>query len=303
MTALVQRRTRLLVLIVLLGHVTLISAQVTTRTGVSVLQSVTFGAFSEVQRFVASTVGRVGDVFRDWGTLRTAREDNERLTRELANLELRLQEQRALAAEARRLQDLLDLRTRLVERTLAAEVIAGNASPYFRTVTIDRGRADGITADMAVLAPTGVVGRVVGEPALRAARVQLLIDRNAAAGAVTERTRAGGIVVGDGEQGLRMDYVSTLADVEVGDVVVTSGLDGIYPKGFVIGTVSRVERGQGLFQEVRIVPRVDFSALDEVLVSLEPPRTDAVEADPAAPPPGAAPAGASTAQATPGGAR
>ncbi|MCL4812863.1 MAG: rod shape-determining protein MreC [Vicinamibacteraceae bacterium] len=289
MTELVQRRTRLLVLVVLIGHLTLISAQVTTRTGVSVLQAVTFGAFSEVQRLVASTVGRVGDVFRDWGALRTAREENERLERELANLQLRLQEQRALATEARRLQDLLDLRANVVERTLAAEVIAGNASPYFRTVTIDRGRLDGVAADMAVLAPTGVVGRVVGQPAPRASRVQLLIDRNAAAGAVTERTRAGGVVVGDGEQGLRMDFVSNLADVKVGDLVVTSGLDGIYPKGFVIGTVSRVDRGQGLFQEIQVTPRVDFSALDEVLVSLEPPRTGAADEQASTPPSGGTP--------------
>jgi len=288
-TELVQRRTRLLVLVVLIGHLTLISAQVTTRTGVSVLQAVTFGAFSEVQRLVASTVGRVGDVFRDWGALRTAREENERLERELANLQLRLQEQRALATEARRLQELLDLRANVVERTLAAEVIAGNASPYFRTVTIDRGRLDGVAADMAVLAPTGVVGRVVGQPAPRASRVQLLIDRNAAAGAVTERTRAGGVVVGDGEQGLRMDFVSNLADVKVGDLVVTSGLDGIYPKGFVIGTVSRVDRGQGLFQEIQVTPRVDFSALDEVLVSLEPPRTGAADEQASTPPSGGTP--------------
>jgi rod shape-determining protein MreC len=287
-TELVQRRTRLLVLVVLLGHVTLISAQVTTRTGVSVLQAAAFGAFSEVQRFVASTVGRAGDAVRDWSALRTARDENEQLRRELATLQLRLQEQRALASEARRLQQLLDLRARVVERTLAAEVIAGNASAYFRTVTIDRGRIDGVTADMAVLAPTGIVGRVVGTPAARAARVQLLIDRNAAAGAVTERAGAGGIVVGDGEGRLRMEFVSTLADVKVDDLVVTSGLDGIYPKGFVIGTVSRVERGEGLFQEVQVTPRVDFSALDEVLVSLEPPRTNAIEA---APPAGSPPAG------------
>ena len=83
---------------------------------------------------------------------------------------------------------------------------------------------------MAVIAPAGVVGRVV-VPSARAAKVQLLIDRNAAAGALIERSRAQGVVVGAGDERLRMEYVSELADVVVGDVVVTSGIDGIYPEG------------------------------------------------------------------------
>ena len=87
---------------------------------------------------------------------------------------------------------------------------------------------------MAVLSPTGVVGRVViAGP--RASRVQLLVDRNAAAGALIERSRAKGVVVGAGDDRLRLEYVSETSDVAVGDTVVTSGIDGIYPKGFVIG--------------------------------------------------------------------
>jgi rod shape-determining protein MreC len=122
-----------------------------------------------------------------------------------------------------------------------------------------------------VLSHRGVVGRVVGEPAPRAARVQLLIDRNAGAGALIERSRAGGVVIGDDAKGLRMQYVSNLSDVEVGDVVVTSGLDGIYPKGFVIGEVIALERGQGLYQEILVRPSVDFSSLEELLIVLDGP--------------------------------
>jgi rod shape-determining protein MreC len=142
-----------------------------------------------------------------------------------------------------------------------------------RTITIDRGTADGVQADMAVVAPAGVVGRVVGTPARHAARVQLIIDRNAAAGALTERTRAGGMVVGtDAEPALRMDLVSNLADVKEGDTVVASGVDGIYPKGFVIGKVERSERGSGLYRTVTLRPAVNFSSIEEVLVVLVPPR-------------------------------
>ena len=156
---------------------------------------------------------------------------------------------------------------------LAARVIAGNPQPGFLTVTIDRGTADGVQTDMAVIAPTGIVGRVVGRPAAHAARVQLVVDHNAGAGAITERTRAGGIVVGREEDPpLRMDLVSNLADVQVGDLVVTSGVDGIYPKGFAIGKVESSERGPGLYRNIAVRPLVDFRSLEEVLVVLLPPR-------------------------------
>jgi rod shape-determining protein MreC len=134
---------------------------------------------------------------------------------------------------------------------------------------------------MAVIAPMGVVGRIVGQPAQHASRVQLLIDRNAAAGALTERTRAGGMVVGKvGDPPLQMDLVSNLADVKTGDVVIASGVDGIYPKGFAIGRVEALKRGSGLYLEITVRPTVDFSSLEEVLVVKLPPRA----ASPPAPP-------------------
>ena len=132
--------------------------------------------------------------------------------------------------------------------TLAADVISGYVNPSILTVTIDKGSSDGVRPNMAVISSIGVVGRVIGPVAAHAARVQLLIDHNgpAAAGALTERTRAGGMVVGkEGDPPLRMDFVSNLADVKAGDVVVTSGADGIYPRGFRIGWVERSERGDG----------------------------------------------------------
>jgi rod shape-determining protein MreC len=157
----------------------------------------------------------------------------------------------------------MDLQTR------AAEVIGGSAVPDFRGVTIDRGSADGLDADMAVIAPAGVVGRVV-TVGRRAAKVQLLIDRNAAAGARTERTRAEGIVMGTGDDLLRMEYVGSTADVAVGDAVVTSGTDGIFPKGFAIGKVEAIERVGTTYTAIKIRPAVGFSSLEEVLVVTTP---------------------------------
>jgi rod shape-determining protein MreC len=125
---------------------------------------------------------------------------------------------------------------------------------------------------MAVIAPEGVVGRIVEQPPLYAAKVQLLIDREAGAGAMIERSGASGVVTGqDGDPPMRMGYVSNLADVKVGDRVVTSGIDGIFPRGFPIATVERVERGSGLYKDIWLRPVVDFAALGSVLVVLEPP--------------------------------
>ena len=104
---------------------------------------------------------------------------------------------------------------------------------------------------MAVIAPQGVVGRVV-VPSARAAKVQLLIDRNAAAGALIERSRAQGIVMGSGDTGLRLEYVSEVADVVVGDLVVTSGIDGIFPKGFTIGSVTAVDKTGGAYRQITV---------------------------------------------------
>jgi rod shape-determining protein MreC len=108
------------------------------------------------------------------------------------------------------------------------------------------------------------------QPSPRAAKVQLLIDRNAAAGALVERTRAQGVVIGIGADELRMDYVSGSAEVKAGDVVVTSGIDGIYPKGFVIGQIQSVKRGAGEYSSIVIRPAVDFSALEAVLIVVTP---------------------------------
>lgn len=282
----IRQRTGYLFLAVMLGHLILISAQVQSRSGVPVLESVTFGVFARIQRATAWVVDGVRGGWNNYVDLRGVRLENEALRGRLADLEVRLQEQRALASRTARLQALLDLRAQTELPTLPAEVIAGNPIPDMLTVTIDRGSADGVEADMAVIAPQGIVGRVIGPVASHAARVQLIIDRDAALGALSDRTRAGGVVLGvqDASSGLlAMDLVSNLADVQVGDLVVASGVDGIYPKGFVVGTVESSERGEGLHRKIAVRPAVDFSSLEEVLVVLVPPRP-ATPLDPGAPP-------------------
>ena len=268
-----RARTGYLFLAVMLGHLILISAQVQAKSGVPVLEAVTFGVFSRIQNATASVLGGIRGGWANNVDLRGVRAQNEDLQKRLADLEVRLQEHRALAARSLRLQELLDLRSSTPLPTIAAEVIGGNPNPGMLTITIDRGTADGVQADMAVIAPRGIVGRVVAPVASRAARVQLIIDRTAALGALVERTRAGGIVVGTGDDPpLRMEMVSNLSDVEAGDLVISSGVDGIYPRGFTIGTVESSERGPGLHRLITVRPAIDFSGIEEVLVVLVPPR-------------------------------
>ena len=164
---------------------------------------------------------------------------------------------------------LLQLRDSSNLSTIAAEIIGDAAAPDIRTMTIDKGTKDGLRPDMAVIAPAGVVGRIV-VPSARAAKVQLLIDRNAAAGAIIERSRAQGVVVGGGDNQLQMEYVSEVFDIVAGDIVVTSGIDGIYPKGFVIGRVETVEKSGGAYKRIVVRPAVSFSSLEEVLVVVSP---------------------------------
>ena len=274
----IRQRAGHLFLAVMLGHVILISAQVTSRTGVPVLDSVTFGIFAEVQRATTAGASLVRRVWRGNVGLRQVKADNDELKRQLASAEVQLQEQRALADRSRGFERLLDLRDHLTLSTAAAEIIGASATPDFRTLTIDKGTRDGLRPDMSVIAPAGVVGRIV-VPSARAAKVQLLIDRNAAAGAIIERSRAQGVAVGAGDERLRLEYVSEVADVAVGDAVVTSGIDGIFPKGFIIGRVDAVEKSGGAYKRITIEPAVDFSSLEAVLVVLTPtPARSAAEA-------------------------
>jgi len=265
----VRRRSGYLLLAVIVGHVILISAQVNSKSGVPVLEAVTFGVFAEAQRGVSTGVFNVRRSWNRYVWLRGVEAQNADLRRQLDDVRVQYQEQRALADRAGHLEAVLALRDRSNLQTAAAEVIASSASPDFRTLTIDKGTNHALKRDMAVIAGAGAVGRIV-VPSPGASKVQLLIDRNAAAGALVERSRAQGVALGTGEDRLRLEYVSEASDVVVGDLVVTSGIDGIFPKGFTIGHVDTVEKSGPAYKRITIRPEVNFSSLETVLVVLTP---------------------------------
>ncbi len=266
----IRQRSGYLLLAVVFGHVILISAQVTSRSGVPLLQAAVFGAIAEVQLGTGAVVDAVRNGWEGYVALRGVRRENQALQARVRDLEIALQRRQALADESGRLRQLLGLRDRLGLPTRAAEVIGASPTADFRTVTIDRGTDDGVRADMAVVAPAGAVGRVV-TPLGHASKVQLLVDRNAAVAVVARRSRVQGIAVGTGENLLQLEYVAATADLKTGDELVTSGIDGIYPPGFVVGRVESVARTGGSLGAVRVRPAVDFSSLEQVLVVLAPP--------------------------------
>jgi rod shape-determining protein MreC len=199
-------------------------------------------------------------------TMRGYKAENERLRQRI--MELEGERNRLLEAEAtnRRLQQLLDFRAQLPAGGITASVIALSASPWFRSCMLDKGSADGIRKGMAVLTPLGALGRVI-EVSSQTAKVLLVTDPNSGVDVVVQRTRARGIVSGSLENGPIMKYVKHGEDIQVADRLVTSGLDGVFPKGILVATVTAVRKQTvGLFQQINVLPAVTLDTTEQVLV-------------------------------------
>lgn len=267
---LVHKSRFLLVGLVVL-HLAAISHQVDAGGGVSLLQRALFNLLSPVETAFSGAARGVLSSWRGWIDLRRVHQTNELLEERVRYLETLLQQRQHQAREADRLREVLALRETLSLETIAAEVVTRDGMPWFRTLTLDRGRDAGVALEAAVISPAGVLGRVVAlGPS--ASKVQLLQDRESGAGVMIERSRVAGVVSGQlgfadaGANDLVMKYVPGLADVVVGDVVVTSGMDRIYPKGLVVGRVRLVGPGSGLFKEILVTSAARPDQIEEVLV-------------------------------------
>jgi rod shape-determining protein MreC len=264
------RRGTSLLIVLILVHLIAISHQV-DRGGVSLLEQSIFAVITPLQRAVAAALHAVTSTWRGYVDLRGVRQDNARLQAHVDILEQALQQKQHMAREAERLRGVLDLQQTLPMETVVAQVVARDGVPWFRTFIINKGSKRGVILNAPVLSPTGVVGRVIGLGPY-AAKVQLLLDRDASVGVLVARTRVMGVTSGQvgladsGSRELLVNYVSSLADVVLGDEVVTSGLDQIFPKGLTVGRVVRIGAGSGLFKEVYVAPSVHFDEVEEVLV-------------------------------------
>jgi rod shape-determining protein MreC len=264
---LLERKTPLLLFVVLFVLLVVLSSQAKGHEGGSLLEGFLFRLVTPVARLADGFDEGLTRWVEGYVDLRLARVENLRLREDLSQLQLERQRWEQERLEYRRLLGLLGLKEMMRRPALAARVVSRGHGLGATTLIINRGASDGVALNQPVIVPSGVAGRVI-EVGTSTAKVQLALDPNSSVAALSERSRAQGMVNGRGERLLRMEYVSDLEDVQPGDRIVTSGLDRIFPPGLPLGTVLRAERGGGLVQSIEVEPATDFDKLEEVLVLL-----------------------------------
>jgi rod shape-determining protein MreC len=235
-----------------------------------------------VERMVTLPVTFVRRVWNGYVSLVGVKEKNQELRSRIVELEEENLQYREEIVASERFRRLRHLREQNDMPLVPATVIAQDLSPWFRSVIINRGTSAGIATGMPVVADAGVVGVVAGASP-NAARVLLLVDPQSRVDVYVQRTRARGTVHGTAGEVCAFEYVVRDEDLEVGDLLLTSGLDTVFPKGLPVGRVTALERKPyGLFLEAEIEPAVDLNRLEEVFVSVdrrEIPPPEAFETD------------------------
>jgi rod shape-determining protein MreC len=230
-----------------------------------------------LQRFVIETVGPVlksfgnlsgliEDAVSEYIWLRRVREENEGLQQRVAGLEKKLIEYQEAYIENLRLRRLLDFRSTIQGEAVAAQVVVHDMTGWFQTLIVDKGFRDGIGPDMPVVNDEGVIGRIL-DVSDRYARVLMITDPGSAVDAIVQRNRVRGILGGKDANGCLLKYVRGNLDVQVGDLIITSGKDGLFPKGLRLGIVQGIFKDPvDLFQKIEVKPLVRLSALEELLI-------------------------------------
>ena len=219
-----------------------------------------------IQKPISGTAQAIKDIWGSYIFLVDLKNENDRLREKVATL---IEENTALyefSKENKRLKKYLNVVDRSTYPLIIARVIGLDFTGWQKIVSIDKGRNDGVKKDMAIVAPDGVVGRVV-KVYPNASQVLLITDYSSSIDSVIQRTRVRGIVSGRGSDGLVLRFVTNDGDINVGDMVVTSGLAGIFPKGQIIGKVEKVkDSGRDFFKVIKLSSSIDFLRLEEVLI-------------------------------------
>ncbi len=270
--------------VVIIGLIIMIVANIVALSITSRYPSHEYGRLSifimaPFQDAISNSLKFLESIWDNYFNLISVAKENKMLKKELGNAI----ERNNFCYEAElsniRLRHLLNFKKTLTDEVIAAEVIGKDPSAWFQTIIIDKGNADGILRGLPVVVPDGIAGQVT-DVAEHYSKVLLITDGNSAVDTLVQRTRARGLLQG-GRSGLCiLKYVLRKEDVIPRDTVVTSGLDGVFPKGLRIGYVSKViKRNSGLFQEVDVTPYVDFEKLEEVMVILNKTNPTGIETD------------------------
>jgi rod shape-determining protein MreC len=227
----------------------------------------TVGAVSPFERGGAWGIGKIRNTWNHYFALQNTSRDNEQLKRENDSLKLEITQLQGKAAESERLAALLNFKqSHQKVPMLGARVIGASAGAASQTIDLDRGERDGIRTNMGVITPDGVVGKVV-ESYPNTCQVLLLTDKDSGVGAMLSQSRIQSPVGGLGEPLLAMKYVANDDTVNVGEHVVTSGMDRIFPPDLPVGTVAQVKTGSP-FKQIRVKPSANLERLEEVIVLL-----------------------------------
>ncbi|OGP91889.1 MAG: rod shape-determining protein MreC [Deltaproteobacteria bacterium RBG_16_54_18] len=267
-----KHRASLVILLLILCASFFIYLQLSNRPAGDALHTAGLRILSPFQHAFHWGVDTVRSVLKNYVFLVNVREENRQLQEEVSRLKRENSDLRESAQGFERLRNLLLFKERFPVTMVTAEVLAYSPSAWLRTIVINKGERDGVKKDMPVVTWEGVVGRIL-RTSPHVAVVLLVIDRNSAVDAVVQRTRTQGIVEGGGGARCYVRYVPRAEDVQVGDTIITSGMEGIFPKGLSVGEVARVvKKDYGLFQEIEIIPSAHFSRLEEVMVIVSPVR-------------------------------
>lgn len=232
----------------------------------STAEQVTFSLVSPFQSFVNASIDFTKGIWRTYFLAVLAVEENRQLNRQLGQA-LKIQNRyEELELENQRLKKFVNFTGSLEHSYVAAQVIARDPSPWFKTIMIDKGVQHGLQKGNPVMVSEGIVGQVT-EASDRYAKVLLITDRNSAVDGLVQETRVRGIVKGDSSENCFFVYALKKEDIKAGQVIVSSGLDQVFPKGLKIGSVLMVEKKHSqLFQKITVQTSVDFDKLEEVLV-------------------------------------
>jgi rod shape-determining protein MreC len=252
----------------LLLQLLLLAVQIkkTTEQGpVRLIRVLTIRTITPLEKAIVHSQQWIGDSWRNYIYVRGLRDQNEKLQDE--NAQLRMDQVRMVqdASQAQRLQALLRFKEQFISETVPAQVIGTSGSEQSRLLFIDKGSSDGIKTDMAVITPTGAVGKIV-RVFPGAAQVLEINDQTSGVGVILEKSRLQGILKGTPSGDVMLRYVMSDEKVEVGEQVLTSGGDRIFPKGLPIGTVVSVNPGSDLFLNIRVKPAARLGRVEEVLV-------------------------------------
>ena len=232
----------------------------------SFFRKIVLEVVAPVQKVLSASVKNVNDAWLRYILLVGIEEENKNLKNKINEFKAALILYQEGYLEAQRLRKLLDLRDDYNYHFISARVIGREQAALSKTILIGKGAAHGLKTGMPVIAPPGLIGRLV-DVSWHFSKVLLFIDENSNVGAIVQRTRMQGIISGAGPRGLILKYISKTQDVKEGDVIVSSGMGGVFPKGLMIGQVSHVDRQEAsLFLKINVAPFVDFSKLEEILI-------------------------------------